>query len=191
VLKLDPSHFNLQTRSVQAQAALQAPVSLNFTQPTRLTTILARMGEAAGLRILVDWHDVSGAGWNPAAETKLLVDNQPLSAALGALLEPLDLTWRVVDPRTIQVVTPARLASQGELEVYKVGWIADESAAENVLAQLRAALGEGALRDDGGVGELRYEPGSKCLLAWLPQPKQRELEALLARLRPANADRKS
>ena len=35
----------------------------------------------------------------------------------------------------------------------------------------------------GGIGEIRYDDGGKCLLAWLPQPKQRELESLLAKWR--------
>ena len=83
--------FKPQTRSSLAKAALARPISLNYSQPTRLVTILERLGEAAKVRIVVDWVDVARAGWNPAADAKLLVANQPLSAALNALLEPLDL----------------------------------------------------------------------------------------------------
>ena len=50
-----------------------------------------------------------------------MVSNQPLAAALDALLGPLDLTWRIIDGQTLQVVTPERLAEQGEFEFYKVG----------------------------------------------------------------------
>jgi hypothetical protein len=121
VSPLDPALFKPQTRSSRAKPALARPISLNYSQATRLVTILERLGEAAKVRIVVDWVDVASAGWNPAGEAKLLVANQPLSAALDALLEPLDLTWRVIDGQTIQVVTPARLAAQGELELYPVG----------------------------------------------------------------------
>ena len=49
-----------------------------------------------------------------------MASNQPLAAALDALLNPLDLTWRSIDGQTMQVVTPARLAEQCELEFYNV-----------------------------------------------------------------------
>src|SRR5204863_1673594 len=115
--RFDPAFFTLDSRGARAKARLETPVSLNYSQPTRLVTVLQRLGETAGVRILVDWHDVASAGWNPAGEASLVASNQPLAAALDALLNPLDLTWRIIDGQTLQVVTPARLAEQGELEV--------------------------------------------------------------------------
>jgi hypothetical protein len=181
--KLDPALFKLDSRSALARSRLEKPISLNYSQPTRLTSILERLQEAAGVRIVVDWHDIASAGWNPAGEATFVVSNQPLAAALDALLGPLDLTWRICDGQTLQVVTPARLAGQGELEFYQVGELAaDEASGEALVNKARAALGDGVLAS-GGNGEIRYELEGQCLLAWLPQPKQRELEALLARWR--------
>jgi hypothetical protein len=183
VLKLDPALFRLDSRATQAKAGLERPVALNFSQPTRLVTILDRLGDAAGVRMLVDWRDVASAGWNPAGESSLVVSSQPLSAALDLLLGPLDLTWRVIDHQTLQVVTPGRLAEQCEIELYKVGDLAGgDASAEALIVQIRTALGETTFSSDGG-GEIRYEPDSRCLLAWLPQPKQRELEALIGKWR--------
>jgi hypothetical protein len=184
VLKLDPGIFQLDTRFARALGPLETPISLNFRQSARLLTVLDHMGKAAGVRILVDWQDAATAGWNPAAEARLVADKQPLASALDALLDPLDLTWRIVDGRTLQVVTPQRLAERIELELYKVdALVAGAEAAESLVARVRAALGEAAFRDGGGHGELRFDVESKCLLAALPQPKQRELEELLAKLR--------
>ena len=101
----------LDSRTSKARPRLETPVSLTYSQATRLITILQRLEEAAGVRILVDWRDLAAAGWNPAAEASLVASKQPLAAALDALLDPLDLTWRVVDGRTLQVVTPAVLPS--------------------------------------------------------------------------------
>src|SRR5207253_1801583 len=122
---------------------LEMPISLNYHQPTRLITILDRLGAAAKGRILVDWQDVASAGWNPAGEATLVADKQPLAAALDALLTPLDLTWRIVDGQTLQVVTPARLAERLDLEFYKVNDILGaDLAGELLLTKLRAALDE-------------------------------------------------
>jgi len=184
VMPLDPALFTVETRSALAKARLEKPLSLNYSQPTRLLTILDRLGEAVGVQILVDWQDVAAAGWNPAAEASVVASNQPLAAALDALLGPLDLTWRIIDGQTIQVVTPERLAEQGEFELYKVGeLISKDLSGEALVAKVRTALGDAAFRDGGGSGEVRFESDSGCLLAWLPQPKQRELEALLSKWR--------
>ena len=94
------------------------------------------------MRILVDWHDVASAGWNPAGEATVEAKHESLADALDALLTPLDLTWRIIDGQTLQVVTPARLAEQGELEFYKVADLtADNPGGEALIARLRAALG--------------------------------------------------
>jgi hypothetical protein len=183
---LDPALFKLDTRSVLAKSRLEKPVTLNYSQPTRLLTILERLYAATGVRILVDWRDVASLGWNPAAEATLVARNEPLSAALDALLTPLDLTWRVIDGQTLQVVTPTRLTEQGELECYKVGDLLNGSqTSDDLLAKIRAALGDATFTSGGGIGEIRFDESGKCLLAWLPQPKQRELESLLAKWREA------
>lgn len=186
VLKLDAANFKADSRWKRAQAQLAKPISLNYSQPTRLVTILDRLGEAADVRILVDWREIAALGWNPAGEARLVSEEQPLAATLDALLSPLDLTWRIVDGQTLQVTSPARRGERLELELYAVGdLLKTEQASEELLAKVRAELGEAALRDGGGTGELRFDAPSACLLAALPQPRQRELETLLAKWRAA------
>src|SRR5205823_9413571 len=70
--KLDPALFKLDSRLKQAGPKLARPISLNYGQPTRLVDVLDRLGQAAGIRILVDWQDVATAGWNPAGEATLV-----------------------------------------------------------------------------------------------------------------------
>ncbi len=185
---LDAALFKLDTRMALAKPRLEKTVSLNYSQPTRLLAILDRLRAATGVRILVDWRDVASAGWNPAGEATLVVRNEPLSAALDALLTPLDLTWRVIDGQTVQVVTPTRLVDLGELEFYKVeDLVTGGRSSEELIAKIRVALGESNFSASGGSGEIRFDEGGKCLLAWLPQPKQRELESLLAKWRGEKA----
>ena len=182
--RYDPAVFQLDTRLARAKARLETPISLNFSQPAPLVRILDYLGKAGGVRILVDWRDIASAGWNPDGEATLIADKQPLATALDALLGPMDLTWRVVDGQTIQVLTPETLAARCELEFYKVdGLTGDDASGETLVAKLQTTLGEALFREAGGPGELRYDALGQCLLASLPQPKQRELELLLAKWR--------
>jgi predicted RNA-binding Zn-ribbon protein involved in translation (DUF1610 family) len=183
VVPLDTSLFRLHTRSSRALARLETPISLNFQQPTRLVTILQRLGEAGDARIVVHWRDLAGAEWNPDADATLLADNQPLGEALDALLAPLDLAWRIVDGRTIEVVTRERLARHPELEVYPVGdLVADDPEGERLIANVVAAL-RLAGPDADAARPLYFDAEGGCLLAALPQPAQQALESLLGRWR--------
>jgi predicted RNA-binding Zn-ribbon protein involved in translation (DUF1610 family) len=184
VVRLDSPQFRLETRTSRALARLETPVSLNFQQPTRLVTIAQRLGEAADVRILFDWQGLAEEEWNPDAEGTLLADKLPLGEALDALLAPLDLAWRIVDGRTLQVVTREGLARRLELEVYKVAdLVADDPEGERLLANIRAALGPAAASDAAQGVVLHFDPEGLCLLASLPQPQQRKLESLLGTYR--------
>ena len=184
LLQLDQALFQLDSRSARAAGKLAAPVSLNFSQPTRLTAVLDRLGESAGVRILVDWQGIAAAGWNLDADATLVADKQPLGEALHALLEPMELAWRAIDGRTLQVVTAAKLAERCEIEFYPAAdLLAGDPTGEALQTRLRDSLGAAAFQSGGGSGELRLDRLSKCLIVSLPQLKQRELEALLARWR--------
>lgn len=175
--RYDPALFALDSRRTRAAEKLGRKVTANFRQPTRLVTILQRLGELTGTTILVDWNDLASLEWNPQAEASVVLDDLPLADALDALLRPMDLAWRIVDGQTLQVVSPQRLATQGELEVYPVGPLADnDPQGQQLLARVQATLGEETFAEGGVV---RYDQLGRCLLAWLPQPKQRQLEETL------------
>lgn len=185
--RYDAALFALESRRRRAAEKLGQKVTANFRQPARLVAILKRLGDLTGTTVLVDWHDIASLQWNPQAEASVVFDNQPLADALNALLEPMDLTWRIVDGQTIQVVSPQRLVTQGELEVYPVGPLTEHDLqGQALLAHLQTALGEETFAEAGGIGVLRYDPAGRCLLAWLPQPKQRQLEEALERYRAAH-----
>ncbi len=184
--KFEPKLFALATRSERAQAALATPITLNYSIPTPLLRVAERLGKDAKVRILFDWQSLSAAGWNPDAEVTLSVEKQPLAAALTDLTKRMDLTWRVVDARTIQILSPQTLADRTELEFYSIKDLAaDEPAGAALIAKIRTALGGQVFRDAGGRGELRFDATGKCLLAALSQPQQQELAKLLRGYREA------
>jgi hypothetical protein len=178
----DPETFYLATRTGKAAARLAAPVSATFNRPTPLVKICQKLSAAGKVRILIDWRSIAAAGWNPDAELTLVVDKKPLSEALAALVEPMDLAYRVVDGRTIQIVSPQVLAEHLELELHAVKeLVSGQEQIEPLLARVRASLGEGAAGEPRGYFWLDAE--SKTLVTMLPQPKQQLLTRLLAEWR--------
>ena len=93
----------------------------------------------------------------------------------------MDLAYRVVDGRTIQIVSPQYLAEHLELELHPAKeLVAGQEQIEPLLARIRASLSEGAAEP---LGQFWLDPESKCLVAMLPQPKQQLLTKLLAEWR--------
>lgn len=177
--KIDPSTFKLDTRTQQAAARLAAPISLTFNRPTPLVKICQKLSADGKMRILIDWRSIASAGWNPDAELTLVVDKKPLSETLAALVEPMDLAYRVVDGRTIQIVSPQYFAEHLELEFHPAKeLVSSPESIEPLLARVRASLSEGA--EPPAPGQIWLDAESKCLITMLPQPKQQLLTRLLA-----------
>jgi DNA-directed RNA polymerase subunit RPC12/RpoP len=164
--------FAIEPRTVRAYKKLSVPLTLNFGQPMPLVKILNRLGEETGTRILVDWRAAGAIGWPPDADATVTLEKTPLAEALVKLLQPMDLTYRVVDGVTLQVTTPAALESHAELEVYAIGDLAPGDDPGPLLDRFAASLGERAT--------LRYDAPSKSLLALLSQPQHAQLLKLLA-----------
>jgi hypothetical protein len=177
--KHDAAFFKLQTRTAQVRERLAVPITLNFSRPTLLVQILGRLEESANVRILVDWRSLASLGWNPDGLGTLVVEKQPLESALDELLAPMELTWRAVDAQTLEVTSPAALAEKLELEFHPAGdAVADPAAGKALIMRLETALA--MMGDEAGAGGLRFDPVSRCVLAALPQPQQRQVEKLLA-----------
>ncbi|QDU97743.1 hypothetical protein Pla8534_55970 [Lignipirellula cremea] len=180
----DPATLSPTPRVERAAVNLNKRLTLNFLQPTLLTTVLDRLQNESGVRLLVDWQAIGEEGWNPSAEVTLSVEKGTLGAALDDLLTRMNLTVRVLDANLLQVTTPQRLAESLDVEMYPAGDLLREGdTAEALLKRIRAKVGETAFADKGGPGEIAYDAASQHVVAVLPQPLQVELKAALHALR--------
>jgi hypothetical protein len=158
---------------------------VNFVRPTELVRVVERLSESSKTAVLFDWEAVGPLGWNADAHVTLSIVDRPLGSALNELLEPMELTYRIVDAEVFQITSRRRLESEVDLELYSLAGLVDEEGADGLLENIRLQLGKDALHDAGGVGALRYDPLSQYLLAALPQPQQQQTEEFLHKLRAA------
>ena len=182
--KLAAERFRLEPRAERAKAALSAPVTANFGRPEPLPHILAYLGEAAHVRLLIDHASLADEQMSGETEAYVTVQKLSLGQALAALLEPLELTYRVIDERTIEITTPRAAARRAELEFYSVAHTpGSESELIASVRQELATAGISASLLDGIA--IRYDAPGHALLVRAPQSVQVQVQAALGSLRIA------
>ena len=180
----DPKQFRLVPRSERAKAALSAPVTANFGRPEPLPHILAYLGEAAHVRLLIDQAALADEQLAGETEACLAAQKLPLAQALAALLEPLELTYRAIDEQTIEITTPHAAARRAELEFYPVAHT--PSSESELIASVRRELESAGISTSllDGVA-MQYDAPSRALLVRAPQSVQIQVQAVLGTLRIA------
>ena len=137
----DPTDLKKLPRVAAAAEKLAQPISLNFSREIPLAVILHRLGQEAKMNILVDWVATYPAGWGPSSPTTLVADRNPLSQVLTIFLDSMNLDYRIVDNRTIQISTPEHLVARDEIELHAISALLEEKPAVDIVTQIQAILG--------------------------------------------------
>jgi hypothetical protein len=183
-----PSIFRLDTRTARAKLKLAQPISLTYIRPAPFERIVDRISGAARIHVLIDWRTLAEADWSPDAEAAFATAGEPLSDALGKLLQPMDLTYRVVSTSVLQITTQEAFEARLEVEFYRIGNLLDQNSEADIIEAIHEAFGKNRFRDFGGDSQLTVDPKSKCLLACMPQSQHVQLEKWLAEQKSAAAD---
>jgi hypothetical protein len=176
--KFDPELFSLAPRLARAAPRLAKPVTLNFPQPASFTRVLDRLSDAGEVEILVDWQALVPLGWTPDTETTVTANQRPIGEVLTEMLQPMELTYRVIDAASVQVTSPAAAEARWDIEFYPVPEsLAAGPTADALVTRIRNELTGG--NPDKLAGALHFDAPSRHLIAALPQSQQRKLAALL------------
>ncbi|MCU0981000.1 MAG: hypothetical protein MUF25_17755, partial [Pirellulaceae bacterium] len=176
--KFDPELFSLEPRLARAAPRLAKTVTLNFPQPASFTRVLDRLSDAGEVEILVDWQALVPLGWTPDTETTVTANQRSIGEVLTEMLQPMELTYRVIDAASVQVTSPAAAEARWDIEFYPVPEsLAADPTADALVTRIRNELTGG---NPGKLaGALHFDAPSRHLIAALPQSQQRKLAALL------------
>jgi hypothetical protein len=185
--KSDPDRFRLETRTQRAKAALATTVTANFARPEALSHILAYLSETTHVRLLPDHIALAEERMSVETEGFLTAKNQPLVQSLAALLEPMSLTYRVVDEHTIEITTTRAAALHPELEFYPVrelltGEVSGDALTARLLRELAAA---GPANSALQATTIYFDSPSEHVLVRAPQSTQLRIQSLLGTWRVA------
>jgi uncharacterized protein DUF1559 len=180
----DHARFSLSTRPGMAAENLSRPVSLNFREPARLRRIVSDLEEAGGVNIHINWLMLVEEGISAHTTGTLSAHEMPLAEALGQLLQPLGLAYRVISVDTIEITTRKAALAKLDLEFFPVGDLLDKGlAVDSLMEPIKERLAPDTWSDAGGPGVLYFDQLSRCLIVLQPQQTQVSIEILLAGVR--------
>jgi hypothetical protein len=185
--KLDPARFSLEPRTATAKAMLSRPVTVNFGRPEPLARMLAYLQSSTQTIFLVD--QVALAEQRTSVETGglLVANRQPLDQALTALVEPMDLAWRVVGNHAIEITTPQAAAQHADVEFYRIAeLLSGEAAGQQLIGRIERELASAAASDPSSApATIHLDAPSRSLIVRAPQSVQLRVAALLGAWRVA------
>jgi hypothetical protein len=184
----------LQSPHFSARGALSKKITLNYTTPTKLEKVLARLAEASKLTVVVNWQALANDNVGPATEVRMSATDVPVEKAFAALVDPMQLAFRVVDGHTIEITTQDELAGHPELAAFPLADLATDAAKlsaimDRVKQQFGPPVGTSAdstaavsATTDAGIAWYLDEP-SKTLFLLAPQDTHIQLEAVFREAR--------
>ena len=165
--------FDLRGRRAMARELLTRPVHLRVRTSLRLAHFFRALSAETGCDILPDWPALAAEGWLPHCEVTYLAGEIPFHDVLQQIADNLQLTYRVLDRRTIEITTESAELRQPEFGFYDVSELIDQGLeGVEIIARLKQAIGADQFTDGGGAGVVAYDAVSKRLIVRLPQSQQ-------------------
>ena len=179
--RIDPARFHLDSRTAHAKAALDAPITVNFARPESLEKIVAYLRSTTRLNLLIDNVALAEDEMSAESEGAMVAQQQPFGAALTSLLEPMELTYRVIDDRTLEITTPKAAARHAEVEFYPASnLLAAGADGHELIARITRELNAAAPAPPAALPPtIEFDAPSKYLIVRAPQSLQHRVESLL------------
>ncbi len=176
----EDSSGSLTTLLTIAQPMMDASFQIDAMYPVPLETYLAKIHLQTGKNVIVDWHSLLAEGWNPQTMLPPDIVEKNLRDFLRQICRAMELTYRVIDEKTVQITTFSTAARETDFEVYSCAKILERLTHEQLVQLLQQALGL----------EIQSQPNlrifldaeSKSLFVTAPQFIHRQIKAILDRL---------
>ena len=94
-----------------------------------------------------------------------MADGKPLGNALGQLLDPLQLAYRPIDERTIQITTSEVEAMRGDVEFYSL-----KELGSDPMQRIQQTIARSS-----GVGDFAIDETAGMAIVSLPSSLHRQL----------------
>jgi hypothetical protein len=164
---------------------LEKKIHLPSPRPMTFEELVERLARTTGCCLLVNWQALEGEGWSAATKVSLTADGESMHVVLQRVLDPMQLVYRRIGGKAIEITTTAAELETPEVEFYPIDDLVEAGMASPVVIQrihqTVKGLNLGPVATTGG--EIRLDPPGQCIIVRLPQSLQPEVAATLADLR--------
>ena len=106
--------------------------------------------------------------------------NKPLAAVLDELTGPMELTWRAIDEKTVEITTRDAAAARMEVEFYSTAAPAGgTSTGQAMIAQIKSTIAPKLWGDSPGNAAIHFDRLSRSLIVRAPQRVQSQIAAAI------------
>ncbi|MCP4095424.1 MAG: hypothetical protein GY748_04180 [Planctomycetaceae bacterium] len=148
---------------------------------SELTVFLERLSEQTGITTIPDFNALLNDGWGPQTSIPGNVVETTMQQTIEELTRSMNLTYTAVDDKTLMITTYDRSAQLIDLEVYALSGLVPERLPSPQFQRLIIETLGSQLNSE----KVRYiyQPVCNCLIVTAPQQIQRQVEALIERLK--------
>ncbi len=175
--KKESDKKSLPTLLVSANDGLNVSSELDIIVAQPIRTVFAKVADETGVTISLDWPALMAEGWNPNTKITWEPKGKPLRVPLDQMVRSMKLSYRVIDPKTIQITSRRMVDNVYSLEIYSCALIRSKISEYQLRTQVLSAFGDQFDRTRG-MSAMYYEP-AQCIVAVLPQPLHKRLERIL------------
>ena len=154
---------------------------LKHSVQSEITVFLERLGEHTGITTILDFNAILGEGWGPQTSIPGNVVEPTVQQTIKELTRSMNLAYTAVDNKTLLITTYDRSAQLVDLEVYALNQLVPDRLP---VPQFQRLIIE-SLGSQLNSEKVRYiyQPSCHCLIVTAPQQIQRQIEALIDRLK--------
>jgi hypothetical protein len=120
---------------------LNKPIEFLDSRPMRLDDLAAKLENAAGCEIRIDWVSLGALGWNQDTMLSVQAQNEPLREVLKKLCEPRAWAFRLIAPDVVEITSFLETYAGAETRVVSIKKQIEAGAApEKIQADLAKAI---------------------------------------------------
>ena len=171
----------LESKWKKLAPGLAKDPQLKQSVQSELAVFLERLSEHSGITTIPDFNALLSEGWGPQTSIPGNVVESTVQQTIEELTRSMNLTYLAVDDKTMMITTYDRSAQLIDLEVYALnGLIPDRVPTAQFQRLIIESLGS---QLNSEKVRYLYQPVCNCLIVAAPQQIQRQVEALIDRLK--------
>lgn len=174
----------LLTRTRQFSPKSAGKLVWNQSRALTLDEFALELQEQAGVELFFDWEPMVVEGWNHQTTLPLYFRPESVDVAINELCKALQVSYEYLDAQTVKITTRSSAAATRDIEFYPIqDLLARGLKAEAIIELLNQTVGRNVVNDRRAPITCTFYEKPKAVVVVAPQHIQRQIEAVLVRLR--------